>query len=329
MRSSSSAVERRDLGGTGLVSSRLVLGTMTFGSQVDQAGANAMVDAALDSGIDHFDTANVYNGGAAEEMLGRALGRRRSRAVVATKVRNTVHGGRDGSGLGRAAIRAALEGSLRRLQTDYVDLYYLHAPDRDVLVEETLATMAELVAQGMVRHVGFSNYAAWQVADMGWLAAANGWPAPRIGQQLYNAISRALEEEYAEFAATHGVATLAYNPLAGGLLTAKHRGATEPPIGRFASSERYRRRYWSREQAGAVEELAVVAGGAGLSPVELAFGWLLAQPVVDAIVLGASSLEQLQVDVAACDRGPVGEEVLRAVDGVWSQLRGAFPRYNR
>ena len=320
---------RRDLGGTGLVSSRLVLGTMTFGSQVDQATADAMVAAAFDSGVDHFDTANAYNDGAAEEMLGRALGRRRTEAIVATKVFNKMHDGPDGAGLGAAAIASALEASLTRLRTDYVDLYYLHAPDRAVPLDETLGAMAGLVAQGKVRFVGFSNYAAWQVADMLHLAGSHGWPAPRIGQQLYNAISRSLDEEYAEFASTHGIATLVYNPLAGGLLTGKHHGLTSPPAGRFGSSPNYRRRYWSREQSGAVDELAGIAGRAGLSPVELALGWLLARPVVDGVVLGASSLDQLRVDLAASNGGPVDEEILDATEAIWNELRGPFPRYNR
>ncbi|MHB1974378.1 MAG: aldo/keto reductase [Acidimicrobiales bacterium] len=322
-------MDRRDLGGTGLVSSRIVLGTMTFGSQVDQAGADAMVAAALEAGVDHFDTANVYNHGAAEAMLARALGSHRSDVSIATKVRNRMDDAPDGAGLGAAAIRRAIDESLARLGTDHVDLYYLHSPDRSVPVADTLGAMSELVEVGKVRHVGFSNYAAWQVVEMLHLSGDRGWPPPRIGQQLYNPISRGLEEEYTELSATYGLATLVYNPLAGGLLTGKHRGAVSPPPGRFSASPNYRDRYWSQAQADAVGRLIAVSESAGLSLVELSLRWLLAQPVVDGVILGASSLEQLRVDLAAAGGPAPDEATCAAMDGVWRELRGPFPRYNR
>ncbi len=322
-------MEQRDLGGTGLKSSRLILGTMTFGSQVDQQEANAMVDAALEAGINHFDTANVYNDGAAEAMLGRALGKRRGKVIVATKVRGRFAEGPDGIGLSRAAILRAIDGSLERLGTDYVDLYYLHQPDRSVRIEETLATLGELVAAGKVRQVGFSNYSAWQVADMLHLARANGWPELRVGQQLYNPISRGLDEDYAEFAVSHKVSTVIYNPLAGGLLTGKHRGRSEPLPGRFQNSENYRARYWSPILMTAVERAAAIADRASCSLVELTFAWLLEQPVADGVILGASSLAQLQTNLAAAAKPAPSLETLQALDELWAEVRGPFPRYSR
>ena len=302
---------------------------MTFGSQVDQAGAEEMVKAALDSGIDHFDTANSYNHGAAESMLGKALAGQRDRVTIATKVFNRMDDAEDGAGLSPAAIRRAIDDSLDRLGTDHVDLYYLHQPDHTVPVEETLAAMAELVAAGKVRHVGFSNYASWQAAAMIERAKQHGWPEPRIGQQLYNPISRGLEEEYAAFAVEYGVATLVYNPLAGGLLTGKHRGLDKPAPGRFATSGVYRGRYWSPPQLAAANRLGEVAAQAGLSPVELTLRWLLSRPLVDGIVLGASSAEQLRANLAAADGPALDEATTAALDAVWQELRGLFPRYNR
>jgi aryl-alcohol dehydrogenase-like predicted oxidoreductase len=322
-------MERRDLGGTGLVSSQLVLGTMTFGSQVDQAGAVEMVNIALEAGIDHFDTANAYNHGAAEQMLAKALGSRRDEVTIATKVRNRMDDSPDGGGLGAPAIRRAIDDSLRRLDTDRVDLYYLHQPDWDVPIDETLGAMRELVEAGKVRQVGFSNYAAWQVATMLEGAPRHGWPETRIGQQLYNPISRGLEEEYAAFAESYKVATLVYNPLAGGLLTGKHRSRQQPSEGRFAESENYRDRYWSEAQMGAVDLLAAIAENQGMSLIALSLRWLLARPIVDGIILGASNTEQLRANLAAADGPPPDDDACHAMDEVWAQLRGGFPRYNR
>lgn len=328
MAATKAAREARELAG-GLWSSRLVLGTMTFGSQVDQAGADEMVAMALEAGITHFDTANVYNHGVAEQLLGHALKGRREEVVIATKVRNKMDDAPDGGGLTAAAIRRAIEESLARLGTDHVELYYLHQPDRSVPIEETLEAMAALVRQGKVGHVGFSNYAAWQVACMLELCRRENWAQPRIGQQLYNPISRGLEEEYAEFAASCGVSTLVYNPLAGGMLTGKHRGKSEPPPGRFAANANYRERYWTGVQMKATERLGEIAAAAGLSLIELTLRWLLAQPVVDGVILGASSPEQLRTNLAAADGPPLDQATTSAVDDVWADVRGTFPRYNR
>lgn len=322
-------MERRDLASTGLVSSRLVLGTMTFGSQVDQTGANEMVGLALEAGIDHFDTANAYNHGASEKMLKTALGRRRDEVSIATKVFNKMGDGPDEAGLGKAAVRRAIDESLARLGTDHVELYYLHQPDARVPIEETLAVMSELVAAGKVRHLGVSNYAAWQVASMIERARSNRWPEPRIGQQLYNPISRGLEEEYAGFAADYGVATLVYNPLAGGLLTGKHRNLGQVAPGRFSDNETYRARYWSQPQLTAARRLGEVAASSGLSPVGLCLRWLLARPLVDGVILGASSPEQLRANLVAAEGPPLAPELVAVMDEVWAGVRGAFPRYNR
>jgi len=321
-------MEQTALGGTGLTSSRLVLGTMTFGSQVDESTAGDMVRRALDAGITHLDTANSYNDGRAEGIVGRVLGSRRAEVVLATKVFNRTGPGPDQQGLSAPAVRRAIDDSLRRLGTDYVDIYYLHQPDWTVPIEETLAVMAELVDAGKVRHVGVSNYAAWQICEIRSLAERNGWPPVVVSQQMYNLLARSIEDEYVAFSEHAGLTDIVYNPLAGGLLTGKHQYDAAPSAGRF-TNEMYRDRYWTKGQFQAVARLGEVAADAGLSLVELSLRWLLSRPVVDAVLLGASSLQQLEANLAAAEGPRLDETTLKACDEVYRELRGPIPRYNR
>ena len=218
-------MEYRILSKTDLRVSRLSFGPMTFGSQTDEGPALRIVDRCLDAGINFFDTANIYNKGLAESIVGKALKGRRSNAVLATKVRGKMGDGPDESGLSRAAIHKAIDASLRRLQTDYVDIYYLHQPDYDVPIEETLAAMDEVVRAGKVRYPAVSNFAAWQVCEILWIAEKSGIRPPYISQPMYNLLARGIEEEYLPFCKRFGVALVPYNPLAGGLLTGKHARA--------------------------------------------------------------------------------------------------------
>ena len=321
-------MQQTSLGDTGLTSSRLVLGTMTFGSQVDEAAASQMVARALDAGITHLDTANSYNDGRSEEIVGRALGSRRDEVVLATKVFNRFGPGADEQGLSAPAVRKAIDASLRRLGTDHVDIYYLHQPDWTVPIEETLGAMAELVTAGKVRHVGVSNYAAWQICEVRNLAERNGWPPVVVSQQMYNLLARSIEDEYAAYSERAGLADVVYNPLAGGLLTGKHQYDAAPTAGRF-TNEMYRDRYWTKGQFEAVSRLGEAAAGAGLSLIELSLRWLLSRPVVDAVLLGASSLGQLEANLAAAEGPALDEDTLAACDAVWRELRGPIPRYNR
>lgn len=314
------------LPGASLASSRLALGTMTFGSQVDETTAAAMVDRALDAGINHVDTANAYNDGAAEEIVGRLLQRlpasRRDGLLLATKVGMT-------GGLSPRAIRAAAEDSLRRLRTDHLDLYYLHTPDWSTPVEETLEAMADLVRAGLVGQVAVSNYAAWQIAQIRGEAPHRGWPPVHVSQVMYNLLTRDLDDEYAAFADAYAMVNVVYNPLAGGLLTGKHNRRSTPPEGGRFAAERYRERYWNQRQFAAVAELADVAAEAGLSLVELSLRWLLHQPLADIVLLGASSISQLEENLVAFSGPPLDEATLERCDEIWQQLRGPIPRYNR
>lgn len=320
----------RTLPNTGLKVSRVSFGTMTFGSQTDEGVAQQMIDLCLDAGINFIDTANIYNKGLSETIVGKLLQGRRDKIVLATKVRGKMGEAPDESGLSRAAIRKAIDASLRRLQTDYVDLYYLHQPDYDVPIEETLAVMDELVKAGKVRYPAVSNYAAWQVAEIHCIAQKNGYQPPFISQPMYNLLARAIEDEYLPFCKRYGVAVVPYNPLAGGLLTGKQSPENKPISGsRFDGNKMYLDRYWHDDDFAAVEELKAVAHEAGKTLVELALQWVLSQDQVDSVILGASRLEQLEENLKACEGGKLPNHVLERCDAVWRHLRGVTPKYNR
>src|SRR6476661_3337050 len=186
-------MQTRTLQHTDLIVSRACFGSMTFGSQVDETAASRIVDRCLDFGVNFFDTANVYNGGASEVIVGKTLKGRRQKIVLASKVRGKMGEGRDQAGLSRAAIELAIEDSLQRLQTDYLDLYYLHQPDYAVPVDESLEAMERLVKAGKVRYPASSNYSGWQVCQMQWLAEKNGYKRATITQPMYNLLARGIE----------------------------------------------------------------------------------------------------------------------------------------
>jgi aryl-alcohol dehydrogenase-like predicted oxidoreductase len=322
-------VDKMAVLGTDLRISRVVLGTMTFGSQVDETEARQMVDRSLAAGINMFDTANAYNEGESERMLGAALEGRRSDVLIATKVFNPMGEGPEDKGLSEAAIHKAINASLERLRTDYVDVYYFHQPDRATPIEESLAAMGALVEAGKVRHLGVSNYAAWQVSEINCLRAEQGRPPVLVSQQMYNLLARRIEEEYASYSEDANLFDIVYNPLAGGLLTGKHAAGSTPQQGTRFTQEMYRRRYWDEAHFDAVERLRSVASDAGLSLVELSFRWLLSRPLVDAVLVGASSIDHLESNLAACDGSSLDQEVFRRCDEVWADLRGPAAAYNR
>jgi 1-deoxyxylulose-5-phosphate synthase len=321
-------VQYRTLPHTDLKVSRLSFGTMPFGSQADEAASRRMVDRSLEAGINFFDTANMYNLGKAETILGKALKGRRQSVILGTKGRYKM--GEGESGLSRAALHKALDASLKRLATDYVDLYYLHWPDYTVPIAETLAAMEELVRAGKVRYPAVSNYAAWQICEILWVAEKNGFKPPHISQPMYNLLARSIEEEYLPFCKQFGVAVIPYNPLAGGLLTGKHSRAQGPISGtRFDNNPLYLSRYWHEDYFAAVEELRTIAREAGKTLIELSLQWLLGQEVVDSVILGASRLEQLEENLKACEGSPLDGSTLERCDAVWKRLRGITPKYNR
>jgi aryl-alcohol dehydrogenase-like predicted oxidoreductase len=323
-------MESRKLNHTDITVSRVSFGTMTFGSQTDAPAARRMIDRCLDAGVNFFDTANVYNKGQAEIILGKALAGRRDKVILATKVRGKMSEGPAESGLSAPAIYKAIDASLQRLGTDYVDVYYMHAPDYETPIEETLVTMNDLVNAGKVRYPAVSNYAAWQIAEMHCISARNNLRAPYISQPMYNLVARGIEEEFVPFTKRFGVSIVPYNPLAGGLLTGKYMKDRKPiPGGRFDHNELYQGRYWHDDYFAAVQELEAIARDVGRSPVELSLQWLLTQPYVDSVILGASRMEQLEENLQACQGPPLDESILARCDQVWKRLRGVIPKYNR
>lgn len=312
--------------------SGLVLGTMTFGDTVDEATAARMLDTALDAGIRHLDTANAYVGGETETMLARLLSGRRDEVFLASKAGMPHADAGDDALLSPAALRRSVEASLARLGTDRLDLFYLHQPDYSTPLEETLTAVAELAAEGKILALGVSNYAAWQIADVQRVAASVGAPTPVVAQQLYNLVARRIEDEYLPFAASHGVRTMVYNPLGGGLLTGRHSFDERPAEGRFGDSRlaaMYTQRYWDATLFEAIDALSSLATDAGLTLIELSLRWLAHHRGVDSLLLGGSKPAQLESNIAAIAAGPLPEDLIAACEAVGVSLRGPMPAYNR
>jgi aryl-alcohol dehydrogenase-like predicted oxidoreductase len=309
----------RKMGNTGLKVSEVCLGTMTFGHQCDEPTSRAILDRAAERGVTFLDTADAYpvpptpeTAGRTEEIVGAWLQGRRDRFVLATKCRIRVGLGPNDEGLSRRHVLKACEDSLRRLRTDYLDLYQAHAPDPDTPREETLRAFDDLVRQGKVRYVGCSNYPAWMVAlDLG-VSARLGLARWDCVQPRYNLLHRDIESELLPLCRDQGVGVIAYNPLAGGFLSGKYRSLEQPVPGtRFTlgkTGDLYRERYWQRAQLEAVEQLRRVLEPRGRSMVRVAAAWVLAQPGITSAILGASRPEQLDDSLAAADTTLDAEE---------------------
>jgi aryl-alcohol dehydrogenase-like predicted oxidoreductase len=302
---------------------------MTFGKPVAQSEATQMVDLCLDAEVNFIHTANLYQFGGAEEILGRAIEGRRERVVLASKVRAKMGDQPDQAGLAKKAIFRAIDESLRRLRTDYLDLYFLHQPDYDVAIEETLEAMEQLVTQGKIRFPATSNYAAWQVAQMLDIAERREYKPAATAQPMYNLLARGIEQEFLPMAKAFDVSILAYNPLAGGLLTGKHQASSIPQGGRFDNNQMYQDRYWHPKTFEAVNALSLLAASAGRSLASLAFAWLLDHTATDVVILGASRVEQLVQNLRLCGEGPLAAEVVKQCDEIWQAMRGPVPVYNR
>jgi aryl-alcohol dehydrogenase-like predicted oxidoreductase len=301
----------RSVGDSGLMVSVAGLGCNNFGRRVDLAGTRAVVDAAIDAGITMLDTADIYgDGGASEELLGEVLAGRRDQVVLATKFG---HAGYDmgygpaaGAKGGRAYIRRAVERSLRRLQTDHIDLYQLHTPDPVTPVAETLAALTELVAEGKVRYLGHSNFTGWQIADAAHVARANG-TAPFISaQNHWSLLERQVEAEVLPAARHFGLGVLPYFPLANGLLTGKVRRGQAPPAGSRLAG---RPGYVTGDKLDRVEALIAWAAERGLTVLEVAVGALAAQEGCACVIAGATTPEQAKANAAAAEWVPSADEL--------------------
>ena len=298
----------RRLGNSGLKVSVVGLGCNNFGMRIDQEQTQAVVDAALEAGITLFDTADVYGGTKSEEFLGKALGKRRHEIVLATKFGMPVGGDPKKRGGSRKWIMQAVEDSLGRLGTDYIDLYQHHQPDKDTPVDETLRALDDLVTQGKVRYVGNSNYTGWQIADADWTAA--GGVRFTSAQNLYSLLERGVEAEVLPACEHFGLGFLPFFPLASGLLSGKYRRGEAPPEGtRLAAWGARGQQAMSDANFDKVEKLTAWAQARGHTILELAFAWLLGHPVVSSVIAGATSPEQIKANVATAEWALSPEDV--------------------
>ncbi|MFC2033472.1 aldo/keto reductase [Chloroflexota bacterium] len=316
-------MQYRNLGKTGLKVSAICLGTMNYGNQVNEADADRIIKTALASGVNFFDTADMYVDGKSEEIVGKALKHERHSIVLATKVANRVGPGVNDIGLSRKHIMKAVEDSLRRLQTDYIDLYYAHMPDNETELEETLRTFDDLVRQGKVHYIGCSNYAAWQLCKALWVSDIHNLVRFDCISPPYNLLTREIERELLPLCTSEGVGVCVYNPLAGGLLTGKHVYDKPPLEGTRFALERwgpmYSERYWSATNFNAVSRLKQTADEHNRSLAHFALAWILDNQVITSGICGATSINQLEENIAAVEVKLTAEE-LQICDDIWQQL---------
>jgi len=330
-------VDHTRLGRTGLQVSRLCLGTMTFGLQSDEPLATAILDRAAEGGVDFLDTSDAYplggdlsTRGVTEEIVGRWLHGRRDRFIVATKCFAPTGPAPFDGGNSRKHILAAVEASLRRLRTDYIDLYQLHGYDPATPIDETLGALDDLVHSGKVRYVGCSNFLTYQLVRAVGRTETLGLARLDCVQPRYNLLFRQIEREMLPYCAEEGVGVIPYNPIAGGLLSGKHSRANPPPEGtRFTlgtAAQNYQDRYWHDREFDTVEVLSRLADEASVSLVTLSVAWVLAHPAVTAPIIGASRPEQLGPSLAAAEF-TLDDELKRRLDEITHEYRlGDAPR---
>jgi aryl-alcohol dehydrogenase-like predicted oxidoreductase len=303
-------MEYRQLGSSGVRVSVIGLGTNRFGAEMlPQNQVNNIIDAAQELGINFIDTSNSYTGGKSEETLGIALKGRWDRFVVATKFYMAVGEGPNDRGASRYHLVNAAEASLRRLQSDHIDLYYVHRWDETTPIEETLRALDDLIRMGKVRYLGASGFASWQLAHANLLAEIRGWSRFVALQSHYHMLERGVEQEVLPYCRAHQVGFIPYFPLAGGFLTGKYKRGQPAPAGSRGESSSYVQQYMTEANYDKVEKLSAWAEKRGRALNELAQAWLLAQPQLCSVISGATRLEQVLSNVKAADWSLTPEEV--------------------
>lgn len=329
-------IAQAPLGRTGVSVSRVCLGAMNFGGRIPRDEARRILDRAFDRGVNFVDTANVYGHdpadfrvgrGRSEEVVGAWLAGRRDDVVVATKVYFPMDERPGSLGSSRRNVIRECEASLRRLGTEFIDLYQLHHPSNDVPLDETLRALDDLVTAGKVRYVGTSSFAAWQIVESLWVSSDRRLVRVSAEQPVYNLLDRRIERELTPMAQTHGLGLLTWSPLAGGVLAGRYeRGALPPPGSRHET-------FWAGRQAAlgddvfdALEQLAGVAAGSGLELHELAHAWVLHQPAITSVIVGPRTVEHLEAAVESASIG-LPPEVLAAIDAIVPPGRATLPQY--
>ncbi len=291
----------RYLGNTGLRISSLTMGTMSFGGPADESASKEMFHRCLDDGINCFDCADVYNEGRSEEILGRLIEGRRHDVVITSKAYFPMGEGVNDRGASRHHLTLALENSLRRLGTSYVDVYFIHRFDENTALWESLYALERMTQQGKIRYWGMSNFAAWQVMKAFGLARKEGWARPACIQPMYNLVKRQAEVEILPMAASEEVGVMAYSPLGAGLLTGKYGPDRAPDEGRIRDNEMYRSRYGERWMFQAAADFTEFAQERDLHPVSLAVAWVARHPAVTTAIVGGRNVDQLKDSLAAVD----------------------------
>lgn len=294
-------MEYRKLGRSGLSVSPIVLGAMMFADRTDETEAGRIVDAARDAGVNTIDTADAYSKGASEEMVGRLVAKDRARWVVATKLANPTSDAPNDAGTSRRHLIAACEASLKRLGTDWIDLYWLHRDDSATPQEETVAGLEQLTRDGKIRYWGVSNFLGWRIARIAAIARAMGAPPPIACQPLYNAVSRYAEVEVLPACQSEGLGVLPYSPLARGVLTGKYAPGAAPPEGSRAArgDKRIQQTEWRPESLEVAQRFTQHAASRGLNTVQFALAWVLNNALVTGVIAGPRTMEQWQAYLSA------------------------------
>ncbi len=287
-------MEYRNLGRAGIKVSEICLGTMTFGNGADQDGATRMVHAALDAGVNFFDTANAYVWGKSEAMLGAALKGKRHQAVIASKVFNPMGPGPNDSGGSRLHIKQEIEASLKRLQTDYIDVHYIHHVDHQTPIEETLRAFEDLVREGKILYTACSNFEAWRLIDAFWMAQSRGWDTFVAYQPQYSLVVRDIDEEIVPACQAKGLGVVAWSPLASGYLAGKYTpGSLKVQGTRSAEGWGFQARFFAPNHAEILQTLLDTAREIGRTPAQTALRWVMDQPFITSAIVGARNADQL------------------------------------
>lgn len=322
-------MQLQNIKGTGLKVSKFCLGTMMFGGQTSKEESIRIIDYALDNEVNFFDTADTYADGLSEAIVGEALEKKRDYAVIATKVRNPKGPLPNQMGLGRKHIMQNVDESLKKLRTDYIDILYLHHPDNDTPIEETIETMTQLVRSGKIRYYGVSNYSAWQCCSFVHKAKEMNCIAPVITESVYNMLTRGIEDEMLPFLRQYNMGLAVYNPIAAGLLSGKHSRSGPAADSRLATNAGYNRRYWKEGNLDAVDELTAIASDAGMTLLELALSWLVSRKEVDSLIVGASKYDHVVQNIGiVSEPNQISDELLQRCDEVWNGIKGNYFNYH-
>lgn len=289
------------LGNTGVKVSTLCYGTMSFGGDADEKTSAAMFNRCREAGINFFDSANVYSQGRSEEILGKLIADCRDEVIITSKVFGQMGQAMNAQGSSRRNIRLGVEATLKRLNTDYLDVYFLHQFDYNTPIEQTLRAMDDLVQEGKILYPAASNYAAWQVAQALGISAREGWAKFEVIQPMYNLVKRQSEVEILPMAQAHNLGVIPYSPLGGGLLTGKYGASRRPDSGRLMENEMYQSRYREGLYYDVAERFTQFAKEGGYNPVSLAVAWVAAHPAVTAPIIGARNLDQLEGSLKAVE----------------------------